>query len=163
MSKEWVETLAEDIRQRNREAALEYGRAQHFAGIISTAGKEYFVALVYCLQENIDALRRQLQGDPVAAETVVETIKADEVKITRARFPWVDARLVHRDQTITLDYAKGSGAEGDPALERKTRSFAFQVASDDTVFVQDAFAEPPQKYAKPEELARYIVELLFSV
>jgi hypothetical protein len=30
MAKDWIETLAEDIRQRNRDAALEYGRAQHF-------------------------------------------------------------------------------------------------------------------------------------
>jgi hypothetical protein len=163
MAKDWIETLAEDMRQRNRDAAVEYGRAQHFAGIISAQGKEYFVALVLCLQEDIDALRRQLQGDAVASETVLESVKPDEVRIKRARFPWVDARLIHQDETITLDYAKGRGSEGDPALDRKTRSFAFQVASDDTVFVQDAFTEPPRRYTRPEELARSIVELLFGV
>lgn len=162
MASEWVERLAEDIRQRHRDAAQEYGRAQHFAGIISTQGREYFVALVLCLQENVDALRRQLQGDAVASDVTLQNIKPGEVKISRERFPWVDARLLHQDETITLDYAKGPGTTGDPALDRKTRSFAFQVASDETVFVQDAFAEPPQKYAKPEDLARYITELLFG-
>lgn len=162
MAEDWIETLAEDIRQRNRDAALEYGRSQHFAGIISAQGKEYFVALVLRLQENIEGLRRRLQGDAVASETDLQSVKPDEVRITRARFPWVDARLIHRDETITLDYAKGPGSGGDPALDRKTRSFTFQVEPDDTVFVQDAFAEPPKKFMKPEELARSIVELLFS-
>jgi hypothetical protein len=162
MAKDWIETLAEDIRRRNRDAALEYGRAQHFAGIISAQGKQYFVALVLCLQDDIETLRRQLQGDAVASDTALQTIKPDEVRITRARFPWVDARLIHQDETITLDYAKGPGSEEDPALDRKTRSFAFHVGSDGTVVVQDAFAEPSQNYRKPEELARSIVELLFG-
>jgi hypothetical protein len=163
MASEWIETLAEDMRQKNREAALDYGRAQHFAGIIAVQGKEFFVSLVFCLQEYIDGLRRLLQGDPVACETALQTIRHDEVKITRARFPWVDARLLHQDTTIMLDYAKGAGTEGDPAMDRKTRSFEFKVAPDDKVFVQDAFAEQPQRYAKPEDLARLIMELLFGV
>ena len=163
MASEWIETLADDIRQKHRDAAQEFGRAQHFAGIIAAQGREYFVALVLCLQENIDSLRRQLQGDAVASDVTLQNIKPGEVKISRERFPWVDARLLHQDETITLDYAKGPGTAGDPALDRKTRSFAFQVASDETVFVQDAFAEPPQKYAKPEDLARYLTELLFGV
>ena len=162
MASEWIESLAEDMRQRNREAALEYGRAQHFAGIIAVQGKEYFVSLVFSLQEYIDGLRRLLQGDPVASETTLQNVKPDEVKITRARFPWVDARLLHQEATIMLDYAKGPGTVGDPAMDRKTHSFEFHVAPDDKVYVQDTFAEQPQRYAKPEDLARSIVEMLFG-
>jgi len=162
MAKEWIDNLAQDIKQRNHEAAEDYGRAQHYAGIVSTMGREFFVGLVQCLQENVDALRSQLQGDLTASETTVQTIKADEVKITRSRFPWVDARLTHQGDTITLDYAKGPGVEGDPTLDRKTCAFAFRVAPDDTLSVQDAFAEPPQQYLQPEDLARRITELLFA-
>jgi len=163
MSKEWIEKLAQDIKQKNREAAQDYGRAQHHAGIVSSEGKEYFLALVQSLEENIAALRSQLQGDAASAETTVQPIKADELKITRARFPWVDARLTHRDETIALDYAKGPGVAGDPHLDRKTRAFALQVTPDDRLFVEDAFADPPQQYRQPEELARHITELLFAV
>ena len=167
MAQEWIETLAQDIKQSNREAAQDYGRAQHYAGIVSTLGKEFFVALVTCLRENVDALRSQLQGDPTSSDTQFETVKPDEVKIARARFPWIDAQLTHRDDTIALDYAKGLGAKaigvaGDPALDRKTRIFALRVAADDTLFVEDAFTEPPQQYRKPEDLARHITEILFG-
>jgi hypothetical protein len=163
MSEEWIEKIADDIRQKNREPAEKYGRAQHYAGIVSTAGKEFFVALVQCLQDNVDVLRSRLQGDPTAAETRVQTSRPDEVKITRSRFPWVDARLAHHDESIVLDFAKGMGLEGDLKMNRVTHTFAFEVAPDDTLSVKDAFAEPPQHYAKPEDLARCITELLFAV
>jgi len=162
MAKEWIEQLAQDIKQRNHQAAEEYGRAQHYAGIVSTQGKEFFVALVLALQENVDALRSQLQGDLTSSETRVQTTKADEVKVMRSRFPWVDARLGHHDETIVLDYAKSPGLAGDPALDRKTAVFAFRVAPDDTLSVEDAFADPPRSYAKPEDLARHITEILFG-
>ena len=166
MAQEWIEDLAEDIRQRNREAATEYGRKQHYAGVVSVLGMEYFVALVSRLKENIDALRIRLQGDPASSETSLERVQANEVKITRARFPWVDARLRHDEDTLTLDYARRPGAEADPAAngaaDRKTRVFAFRVASDDTLSVEDAFAVPPGRYPKPEDLARYITEVLFG-
>ena len=162
MAKEWIELLAQEIKQKGHQAAEDYGRAQHYAGIVSTRGKEFFVALVLCLQENVDALRSKLQGDLTSSETRVQTTKADEVKVTRARFPWVDGRLTHREDTITLGYAKGPGLEGDPKLDRKTCAFAFQVAPDDTLSVQDAFADPPRQYKTPEELARKITEVLFA-
>ena len=163
MTEAWIETLAQDIKEKNREAAQDYGRAQHFAGVVAERGKGYFVALVSCLQENVDALRRRLQGDPTSADTTFQTIKPDEVKITRARFPWVDARLAHNEDTISLDYAKGLGTAGDPKLDRKTCTFVFRVAPDDTLFAEEAFAAQPRSFAKPEELGRHITELLFGV
>jgi hypothetical protein len=162
MAKEWIEKLAQDIKQRNHEAAQDYGRAQHYAGIIGTQGKEFFVALVLSLQENVDALRSQLQGDLTSSETRVQTTKANEVKIARSRFPWIDARLTHQDDTITLDYAKTPGLPADPTLDRKTRTFAFHVDSGDTLSAQDAFTDPPHTYPKPEDLARHITEILFG-
>jgi hypothetical protein len=162
MADEWIENLAQDIKQSNREAAQDYGRAQHYAGIVSTQGKEFFVAVVSCLRENVDALRRRLQGDPTSADTRLETVKPDEVKIVRAGFPWVDAQLTHRDDTIALDYAKAIGAASVTAPDRKTRIFAFRVRPDDTIFVEDAFVEPPEQYRQPTDLARHITEILFS-
>jgi len=163
MGKEWIEALAKEIREKNREAAEEYGRAQHYAGIVAKEGKAFFVALAASLRDNVDGLRSQLQGDVTAADTAVASSRPDEVRITRARFPWVDARLTHREDTILLDYAKGPGTEGDPAVERKSRSFAFKVAGNDSLYVEDGFAEPPRRYERAEDLAREITEFLFRV
>jgi hypothetical protein len=170
MAQEWIDQLADEIKEKNREAAADYGRAQHYAGIVSAQGKQFFLALVLRLQENVDALRSRLQGDATSSETRVQTSRADEVRITRSRFPWIDARLTHHEDTLTLDYAKGLGVEGDrrinPQLDpqpgRENRVFAFQVASDDSLLVQDAFVDPPQQYKQPEDLARHITELLFG-
>ncbi len=167
MADEWIEKLAQGIRQKNHEAAEEDGRNQHYAGIIGERSNEFFLTLVDCMQNNVDAIRSQLQGDSTAAETSVETggVKADgsnEIRITRARFPWVDARLVRREDTITLDYAKDPGIKGDPKLDRVSKTFAFRVAPDDSLFVEDAFADQPRKYTQAEELAHRITELLFA-
>jgi hypothetical protein len=162
MATEWIEKLADEIKQKNHDAAEAYGRAQHYAGIVTTRGKEFFIALAQYLQEDVEALRSQLQGDPTASETRVQTSRADEVRIVRSRFPWVDARLTHHEDTITLDYAKGLGVEGDPKMGRVTRAFTFQVAPDEGLFVRDAFAEPAHEYKRPEELAQCIVEMLFG-
>ena len=163
MAEEWLDRLAQEIKQKNREAAEQFGRSQHYAGVIADQGKGYFVALTRCLQENVEALRRGLQGDVTSAETGVQTPKPDEIKITRARFPWGDARVMHNQDTVTLDYAKGPGSEGDPQVDRKTASFAFKVAPDDSLYTEDGFLAEPKQYKRPEELARRITEILFGV
>jgi hypothetical protein len=38
MAQEWIDNLAQDIKQKNHEAAENYGRSQHYAGIISDLG-----------------------------------------------------------------------------------------------------------------------------
>ncbi len=166
MTQQWIEQLADEIKQKNHQAAEDYSRAQHHSGIVAIQGKQYFVAMVAALQENVDALRNRLQGDLTASETRVHTTRADEVKIGRARFPWIDAHLTHHDATITLDYAKGPGLEGDPKLDRKTNTFAFQVGPGDSLFVEDVFpnsdAAPAARYPAPADLARHITEILFS-
>ena len=121
MATEWIEKLAEEIKQKNHEAAAEYGRAQHYAGIVSARGKEFFVALVQCLQENVDALRSQLQGDLTASETRVQTSRADEVKITRSRFPWVDARLTHHGGDDHAGVCEGGRGRRCPRLRAMRR------------------------------------------
>jgi hypothetical protein len=162
MATEWIEKLADGIKQKNHEAAEEFGRAQHYAGIVAEVGKEYFVALTFSLQENVEAMRRMLQGDVTSADTTVQTVKVGEVKIARARFPWVDGRLVHNGDTLVLDYARGPGVEGDPNQDRKVCHFTFKVAPDDSLFVEDAFAPSPRQYKQPDELARHITEALFA-
>jgi hypothetical protein len=163
MAKEWIANLAQDIKQKSHEAAEQYGRSQHQAGIITTNGKPFFAAFVSCLEEDVNEIRRQLQGDVTASETTIQTISATEVKLIRSRFPWFDARITHQDPTIILDYAKGLGIAGDPELDRKFRHFTFQVTDDDALYLQDAFDKAPKRFHQPEDLARQILQILFEV
>ena len=163
MGKEWIENLAQDIQQKSKEAAENYGREQHKQGIISTQGRPFFTALLTCLEDDVNEIKRQLQGDVTASETTFQTITSTEAKLTRSRFPWFDATLTHRDSTIILDYAKGLGVAGDPTLARQTSHFAFHVAPDDTLSLQQSFDDNPLQFHQPEQLAQHITELLFHV
>jgi hypothetical protein len=163
MAEEWIEKLAADIREKNREAAQAYGRDQHYAEVVDRLGKEFFVRLASQLEQDVDGLRRRLQGNVTSAETAVQPLRAGEVRITRERFPWVDATVSHKNDSVTVDYAKSAGLAGDPQLDRKLRAFVLKATANDSVYAEDAFADSPQRYDTPENLARCIVELLFGV
>lgn len=164
MAEDWIEKLAADIREKNREAAQAYGRKQHYAEVVGRLGAEFFVKLSSQLEQDVAALRRRLQGDVTSAETAVQPVRAGEVRITRERFPWVDATVSHKDDTILVDYARTAGLAGDPQLDRKTRAFVLRAApAEDRLYAEDGFEERPARYDSPEELARCIVELLFGI
>jgi hypothetical protein len=162
MGKEWIESLTRDIREKSHEAAENYGRAQHRAEVVATLGKPFFSALVANLEEDVSEIKRELQGDVTSSDTIFQPINPSEVKLTRSRFPWFDARVSHQDSNIVLDYAKGVGVAGDPTLDRRTRHFSFEVADDDTLSVQESFEDRPRQFHEPEELAQHIIELLFT-
>jgi hypothetical protein len=162
MPKDWIEALAEDIKQKNHEAAEDYGRQQHNAGIIANLGMPFFTTLASCLEEDVAEIRHRLQGDLTSADTAVQIVNINDVKLTRDRFPWFDAHVVHQDANIVLDYAKGRGTAGDPNLDRRTVHFVFTVAADDAFSVQQSFSDNPRSFQTPEELSRHIIELLFQ-
>jgi hypothetical protein len=163
MGKEWIANLAQDIKQKGHEAAENYGRSQHQAEIVTTQGKPFFAAFAVSLEEDVNEIKRQLQGDVTSSDTIFQTISPTEVKLTRSRFPWFDARITHQDPIIVLDYAKGLGVAGDPTLDRKACHFAFHVDDDDALSIQESFGDKPRRFQQPEELARHIVELLFQL
>lgn len=162
MAQEWIEQIAADIKRKNEQAAEDFARAQHAATVVAEKGKQFFMSMVQSLQQNVDALRAQLQGDPTASETGLQSVRACEVRLTRARFPWVEATLEHQGETITLDYAKTAGAAADTNQDRKQCIFAFRVTAGDTLYVQDAFAAEHAEFQQPEDLARRITEILFT-
>ena len=162
MGKEWITDLAQEVQQKGHEAAENYGRSQHQSEIITTKGKPFFVAFVTSLQKDVNEIKREPQGDVTSSDTIFQNVSPTEVRITRSRFPWFDARILHQDPIIVFDYAKTLGVSGDPALDRKVCHFDFRVADDDTLSVQESFGEDPRQFHQPEELARHIIELLFK-
>jgi hypothetical protein len=163
MDKEWIANLAQDIKQKGHEAAEDYGRSQHQAGIISSQSRQFFSAFAVCLEENVNEIKRQLQGDVTASDTTFKANGPSEIRLIRSRFPWFDASITHRDATIALDYAKGLGVAGDPTLDRKSSHFDFHVDADDTLSIKEAFSEDPKQFHEPAEVARHITQLLFEV
>ncbi len=92
MGKEWIINLAQDIRQKAHEAAENYGRSQHRSEIIATNGKPFFSAFVVALQENVNEIKRQLQGDVTSSDILFQSVSPTEVKLSRSRFPLVSMR-----------------------------------------------------------------------
>jgi hypothetical protein len=163
MNKEWIANLAQNIKDKNHEAAEEFGRSQHRAAIVTAEGRPFFAAFAVCLEEDVNEIRRQLQGDVTASDTTFQINGPSEIKLSRSRFPWFDADINHRDSTVILDYAKGLGVAADPTLGRQSSHFEFLVDTDDTLFIAEAFGEQPKQFREPAELARHVIQLLFAV
>ena len=72
MSKAWIEQLAVEIKEKNRDAANAYGREQHRLGIIDARGPEFFGLLAQAIDENFAEIRAQLQGDVTSVDTSFE-------------------------------------------------------------------------------------------
>jgi hypothetical protein len=167
MANEWIENLADEVKLKGREAAESYDRDQHRAGIVAVEGKVFFTSLVQCLEQFVSEIRSQLQGSAVSCETSITKDGPTRVKLSRSRFPWFDATLHHAGSDLTLDYAQGRGVAGEESLiasvDRQVIQFLFVVDAHDRLSAREAFGEDPREFSKPEELARYMVELLFKV
>ena len=164
MSKAWIEQLAADIKEKDREAANAYGREQHRLGVVNAKGHEFFAVAAQALEVNFSEIKAQLQGDVTASETSIETNGVNQVMMARSRFPWFDAVLKYEQSTIVLDYAQGKGVAGDPTIVvgRQMMVFSFAVTPEDVLLVEEGFGEHPKRFAEPEELARHITEILFA-
>lgn len=167
MAMEWIESLAGNIKQNARESAEAFGRQQHRSAIITERGSGFFRELAVALENNVNEIRRQLQGDVTSSETTFVGASPTEVKLTRSRFPWFDAVLTYQDPIIVLRYAKGPGVAADPVIaqngDREIQHFQFQVDDSDALSIEHAFDGNPQTFRTPEELAQHITQLLFSM
>ncbi len=164
-STDWIDTLAEDLKQQGREAAEAYGRELHRAGIVTAQSPAFFTALSLSLEDAFTTIRSRLQGSAVASETAIERTTPSELHLTRTRFPWFDATLKHTGDTFALNYAKLRTTAPDPTLapERQSAHFTFQVDAQDQLSAAESFADSPRRFTAPEDLARHLVEILFRV
>ncbi|HXC95981.1 MAG TPA: hypothetical protein VNU92_09775 [Edaphobacter sp.] len=162
MTKEWISSLVQEIKQNGHESAENYSQSQHRSQVITTKGQPFFSALIIALEEDVNEIRTGLQGDVTSSDTLFQKIGPTEVKLTRKAFPWFDVRVTYRDPVVILDYAKGLGVAGDPTVDRKTCHFTFQVDTADNLFVQPSFDEKPVTFTQAEDLAQHITELLFK-
>jgi hypothetical protein len=164
MSKAWIEELAAEIKEKDREAANAYGREQHRLEVVNVGGHEFFARLAQALEVDFSEIKAELQGDVTSSETSIENNGINQVTMARSRFPWFDAVLRYEQSTMVLDYAQGKGVAGDPKIvaERKVTVFSFAVTDEDRLFVEEGFGEPPKRFDEPEDLARHIMEILFA-
>ena len=167
MSKEWIESLAGQLKEKGREGAETYARDQHRAGIVEVEGKVFFMALAAALEQDFSEIRSQLQGSAISCETSLTRESPTQIKMNRSRFPWFDASLKHDGANVILEYVQGRGVPGRQTLQdgvdRRVVSFLFEVDGQDRLSAGAAFGETPQRFSQPDSMAESIVKMLFEV
>ena len=164
MAKEWLEELANQIKEQHRDVAEAFTRDQHRANVIAVEGRVFFGDVVRALEENFSQLKKLLQGDATSAEIAILTTGTTQIHLTRSRFPWFDAHLGHENEDITLEYGKDAGIPDDPANAGKcTVLFHIHVSDDDKLSFEDTSVEPTKTYDTADELAQRVTEILFGL
>ena len=154
MPKPWIESLAEEVKQIDRDAAKAFLRQQHITEVIEAKGGPFFAKFVECLANDVQDLGSALRGDPTDNPTMVRETDRYQVKIDRERFPLIRATLGYANPTITY-----SNVRSTETPENET--FEFQVNDDDTIWLKRLNEYHPMSYQQPEEFSRFMVELMF--
>lgn len=155
MAKEWVEKLASDIKEKDHHAAEEFKRQEHLNRVMATKGKEFFEGVIAQLREDITELTQALEGDVTASATKIQVQHGNPsaYNITRERFPQVTGNVATDGKSIVFtDQAR-----------RKSTKLEFHVGANDGLSVRGMFGQDARHFNHPSELAKYIMEELFSV
>jgi hypothetical protein len=144
-------------------------RRQH---IINEQGPAFYKETIGALDRDIKSLTEDLAGDITSFPTTVQ-VQGDAgepnapVYITRQACPAVNANLNLQlsQEQISLSYLKvnpGPIAEGQEH-QYLSVMFRFEVGEHDGPYLVGPFGENPKTFHNPDQLARYIMELLFIV
>jgi hypothetical protein len=156
MAKEWIQKIADEIKHKEHGPAEQAAKAQRHQHILTTKGKIFFEELIASLREDIDELKAALKGDITDAPTSIQGSMLTNLTITRTQFPQVQANISYAHDRITLGQQLQSG-------QNRAISYSFHVGEGEGISVREMFGENVKHFNHPNELAKHIMELLFSV
>jgi hypothetical protein len=169
---EWIKHLARQIQEKDREAAENIKAGERRQHIINEKGPLFYRETIGALDRDIKSLTEDLAGDITSFPTTVQAqgdagVPNVPVYIARQACPAVSANLNLQlsQERISLSYLKvnpGPIAEGQ---EHQYLSviFRFEVGEYDGPYLVVPFGENSKTLHTPDQLAQYIMELLFIV
>ena len=120
---------------------------------------------IFCRAGDLSAGERRCAARTTSGRSHVlryslESVKPDEVKIVRARFPGL-TRSYHREDTIGSTTPRLSARQAIPLSIARPAPSSSSGERRHT-YAEDAFAAQPRTFKKPDELARHVIEMLFA-
>ena len=89
MTQAWIENLAEDIKQKNRDAYAGLRPCPTLRRLVAMNAAKGVLAFVSCLQEeSVDALRHRLPGRSHFSRHYLPGDQAGRGEENHANFPW---------------------------------------------------------------------------
>jgi len=169
---DWIKHLARRIQEKDSETAKDIKAGERRQHLINEQGPAFYKEMIGALDRDIQSLTANLAGDITSFPTTVQTqgdgdIPNGPVYITRHACPAVSANLSLQipQEQMSLSYLKvepGPIAEGQEH-QYLSLIFRFEVGEYDGPYVVLPFGENPKTFQTPDQLARYIMELLFMV
>ena len=159
MHEEWLQRLANDIREKEHKAAEEAARARVRIQLLTAKGPVFWKAFADSLHENVLALRNLLEGDVTLTEGPLSFTfdpVTQQVQLAKAAFPAVQLAAVphFEEETAEITY-RSPGSGGEPA----SMACRFGFTPDTRLMMHlDGRA-----FGSPAEAATFITDRLFRL
>jgi hypothetical protein len=116
------------------------------------------------MQRDLKIMEDDLKDNAASFPTSISMSGPVLSSISRQACPFVGAtlQLMIQQEQMTLTGTTGNPTQGSAARQH-SMAFRFEVGENDGVFVVEPFGENSKKFHHPDELAKYIIELLFNL
>ena len=156
MAKEWVQKLAQDIKHSEHHAAEEAARQQRHQFVLTTKGKLFYDEMLSALRADIAELNEALKGDVTDVGITLQNQGPQMQIINRPNFPRVNATLQYLKDKISLQYPTAQG-------QSTAMQYVFHVGEHEGISAREAFGENAKHFNHPVDLAKHLMEMLFTV
>lgn len=166
MAHDWIKHLADQIKEVDHDAANRPVSGPSQTNLIRTKSPVFFDSTVKAIERGIVRLKEELRGDVTEGSICIKRQEMDHaVQLMRPAFPFFSAILALdcENNRIKFTYSKANPAISfsEEQIPTKDASLHFMVGCYDMIYLAEANGS--KKIHTPDELARHVLETLFSV
>jgi hypothetical protein len=166
MGHDWIKDLTDRIKEIDHDSAKMPISGESKAELMRTEGLAFFNGAVASIERMIARLKNELRGDITEGSIDLEYRQPDHtLKLRRPAYPYFSASLTFEpeDDRVMFTYSKANPVRisETEAIPSRNKSFLFLRGSHNVLHLVEAYS--CKKFFSADELARYIVETLFSI
>jgi hypothetical protein len=166
MGHDWIKDLTDRIKEIDHDSAKMPISDESKAELMRTKGLAFFNGAVASIERMVARLRSELRGDITEGSIDLEYRQPDlTLKLRRPAYPYFSASLTFEPENdrVRFTYSKANPTRISEreAIPSKDTSFLFLLGTHNVLHLVEAYS--CKKFFSADELARHIVETLFSI
>lgn len=165
MTENWIKEIAESIKEKNRDAALQTQENAKTAEIIRTRGRGFYEETCSLIEAYAQAMMSSdvMKNDPTRGEFNVQRVH-DNFTFFRQAFPFLSGNIVFQEPLafIQVTFA-GSNPFESTGKASEMATYKLLVGENESVYATEAYGQLAQKFDTPASLAQHVFKQMMAV